>query len=82
MITFKYKNHLGEIEDRQVAPRSIRFLLHPGYGYQPGWFLIGYDQSKHPGALRSFTLSHIVLPSNIQSFTLVKGIMDTDSEHY
>lgn len=68
LVTFKYKNHRGEETVRNVDVKSIDFVLNPGYGYQPGWFLSGICQDKQ--ANRSFALSHIVLVDNKHSYTI------------
>ena len=64
-IQFKYKNHEGKIEDRDVDITHVEFVLNNnGYGYQPGWAISGWDYSRGRDGndYRTFFLSHIVLP--------------------
>lgn len=56
-VTFTYINHRGEEALRTVRPVSVSYLTEPGYGYAPGWFLIGHDLDKQ--AERIFSLSNI-----------------------
>lgn len=56
---FQYRNYKGILSERRVIVDSIEFLRNPGYDYQPGWFLSGYDLDKKNR--RSFALTHIVL---------------------
>lgn len=58
-VSFAYRNHRGELETRRVVPEAIEFHANPGYNYQPGWFLTGYDLDRQ--AVRSFALSHMIL---------------------
>lgn len=73
-VKFKYKNHRGEIEDRDVDVVDLRFDLkgHPDYGYQPGWAISGHDYSRgrNGGQFRSFQLSNIIIDK------------DSDTEHF
>jgi len=59
-ITFKYRNHRGEVQERTIIPDALEFYLvpDPKYSNQPGWFLSGFDPSK--GARRSFPLASII----------------------
>lgn len=59
-ITFTYLNHRGETEERKVEVDSVEFHRNPGYGYQPGWFISGFDLERV--ARRSFALSRVILP--------------------
>lgn len=68
MLKFQYKNHRGEITMRTVRFKALQFLIRPGYNYQPGWFLHGYDMDKL--ADRSFALCNIILPQESRNFTL------------
>ena len=52
-----YRNHRGETKQRHVAIDSIEYLHNPGYGYQSGWFISGFDIEKQ--ARRSFAFSNI-----------------------
>lgn len=72
-ISFRYKNHRGEITKRLVEPDSLEFLTAPDpkYGYQPGWFLSGFDMNKK--ARRSFALTNIILDEGIQALGNVVG---------
>lgn len=53
-VMFAYKNHRGEISERVVDAVEIRFLENPGFGYEPGWFLIGKPEDR--SELRQFRL--------------------------
>lgn len=57
-VQFKYRNYRGEVSLRTVTADAIEFLRNPGFDYQPGWFLSGWDEDKN--ARRSFSLSHII----------------------
>lgn len=59
-VSFAYRNHRGETQARTVDVIALEFLHEPGFGYQPGWFLRGFDHDKQ--AERSFALCNIVLP--------------------
>lgn len=67
-LVFTYRNHRGELRQRQIIPDSLEWLSAPGFGYQPGWFLSGRDIGKD--ARRSFALSHIVLNDDQTKFPL------------
>lgn len=67
-INFPYINHRGELGYRLVRPESLDYLSKPGYGYQPGWFLAGWDLDKKQR--RSFALANIQLPAN-EIFSLI-----------
>lgn len=58
-ISFYYKNHRGEIALRKVDIDSFEFLVDPGFGYQPGWFISGVDRDKD--VRRSFAIVNIQL---------------------
>lgn len=47
-IKFEYKNHRGQIEERDVDIVAVNFdfTVHPEYGYQPGWCFAGWDYSR------------------------------------
>lgn len=57
-IKFQYRNHRQEINERDVTLDSIEFLEKPGYGYEPGWFIQGYDHDR--SARRSFKFENII----------------------
>lgn len=57
-IKFQYRNHRQEINQRDVTVHSIQHLTAPGYGYEPGWFLIGFDHDR--SAMRSFKFENII----------------------
>lgn len=61
-IEFQYINHRGETRIRTVDVDSVEFHHAPGYGYQPGWFVSGYDHDKNNR--RSFALNRIVFPDH------------------
>lgn len=82
MLTFTYKNHRSEVEERTIVPTSLDYNTRPNpeYGYGPGWFLTGKDYSRgRDGVIRSFALSNIQLPndafihSKIIQFVISKG---------
>jgi len=56
-VKFWYLNHNGKRAQRTVLVDSLEFLVAPGFGYQPGWFLSGWDCDKK--ARRSFALSRV-----------------------
>jgi hypothetical protein len=58
-VEFNYKNRKGEIALRQIVFERLHYILLPGYGYQPGWFITGICQTKQ--SRRSFALSNIIL---------------------
>ena len=66
LVKFRYKNHRGEVEDREVNVTSLDYYPMPNfdYGHGPGWFLSGYDHSRGRGGtvFRSFALANIQLP--------------------
>lgn len=57
-ITFTYLNHRGARSVRTVDFESLDFIREPGFGYQSGWFISGYDHERT--ARRSFALTHIL----------------------
>ncbi|RWB40431.1 MAG: hypothetical protein EOQ44_25140 [Mesorhizobium sp.] len=61
-IEFMYLNHRGETAKRRIEVDSIEFHRNPGFGYQPGWFVSGFDLDRNNR--RSFALSRIVLPEH------------------
>lgn len=69
-IEFQYTNHKGVTAKRRIVPASIDFLHKPGYSYQPGWFLHGFDLDKN--APRSFALTHVVLDPDNTKTTSIK----------
>ena len=58
-VEFDYLNHRGVVERRRIIPESISLDCHPGYGYQPGWFLNGFCLDRK--ARRSFALTRFAL---------------------
>lgn len=58
-MKFQYLNHNGNLAERNVDIDSLEFHHNPGYGYQPGWFISGFDHDK--AARRSFALVRIIL---------------------
>ncbi|RUX60136.1 hypothetical protein [Mesorhizobium sp. M7A.F.Ca.CA.002.12.1.1] len=70
---FTYLNHRGETSKRTVDIDSIEFHRNPGYGYQPGWFISGFDH--HRVARRSFALSRIAIPED-ESKNVVFRLLD------
>lgn len=58
-MRFTYINHRGQQSERNVDIDSLEFHYNPGFGYQPGWFISGFDHDK--ADRRSFALSRIVL---------------------
>jgi predicted DNA-binding transcriptional regulator YafY len=67
-IVFTYQNHKGVRSERRVKPIGVMFVSNPGFGYQPGWFLHGFCMTKME--VRSFSLSHIILPEGVKNFLL------------
>lgn len=65
-VKFKYKNHRGNIEDRDVDIQSLDYFTVPNeeHGYSPGWFISGFDYSRDRDGseFRSFALANIQLP--------------------
>ena len=66
MLTFKYKNHRGEVADRTIEVIGLDYYPKPNesFGYAPGWFLTGYDHTgdRNGSEVRSFALTHVQLP--------------------
>lgn len=58
-VSFVYRNHRGAQSWRTIEFDSLEFHFNPGFEYQPGWFISGFDLERN--ARRSFALSHIVL---------------------
>ena len=73
-VKFKYLNHRGEVRERTVTPDSIEFVRDPGFDYQPGWFLSGYDHDKR--ARRSFALSRIIIEMKGKSPSFMISLCD------
>ena len=73
---FKYINHRGDIEDRDVDIISLAFYYenHPNMGYQPGWAISGWDYSRDRtgGEYRTFYLSHVILEDGPQASILMR----------
>lgn len=51
---FTYLNHRGRKALRTVTPLALEYLMEPGYGYSPGYFLRALDHEKN--AQRSFAV--------------------------
>lgn len=64
-IKFEYKNHRGEIEERDVDVVAVNFdfTVHPEYGYQPGWCFAGWDYSRgrEGKEYRTFYFHNVIL---------------------
>lgn len=43
---FEYTNHRGDVGNRTVMVDRIVWMDDPGYGYEPGWFVIGVDLDR------------------------------------
>lgn len=74
-VQFKYYNHKGEIEERDVDIVTLAYdpSFHPEWGYQPGWFINGFDYSRGRDGTqyRSFSLERVILPDDLkQTFKL------------
>ena len=66
-VIFRYRNHRGEVADREVEVLALQYdpLPHPEYGHQPGWFLHGRDYTGgREGLARSFALTNIMVPED------------------
>lgn len=74
-IQFEYKNHRGQIEvrDVDVITLAFDFISHPNFGYQPGWFIGGWDYSRGRtgNVYRSFMLNNVILPDSQSTFRLL-----------
>ena len=71
--TFTYLNHAGKKSVRTIDVECVEFIRSPGFGYQSGWFLSGFDSEKQ--ARRSFALDRIIfddegVPPFFKLFTL------------
>lgn len=64
LIKFEYKNHRGEVTQREIILDALEWINAPGFYYQPGWFLSGFDCDKQ--ARRSFALCNIILPEGAE----------------
>lgn len=71
-VKFKYLNHRGVIEEREIRFESLEFIRDPGFGYQSGWFISGECYKK--AARRSFALSRIIMDNGDvpRFYTLLK----------
>lgn len=58
LFSFEYKNYRGEIATRTVHVYCLEYRQTPGFGYEPGWFLSGFDVDRQ--AMRSFALENII----------------------
>lgn len=56
-IRFRYTNHRGESEEREVTPIRVRFGTSPHHN-DPSWLMDAYDHNRR--AVRSFLLSGMV----------------------
>ena len=68
-VTFQYLNYQGKQTTRTVTPDAIEYIAAPGYGYEPGWFLSGFDHDKK--ARRSFQLNNIITPDDLKFYKLI-----------
>jgi hypothetical protein len=72
-VQFKYKNHRGEVEDRDVEIDQLGFDFLPRaeMGYQPGWFIGGWDYSRGRDGVeyRTFFLSNMII-NNISNMII------------
>jgi len=70
-VQFKYKNHRGEIEDRDVdiIKLSFDFMNHPEFGYQPGWCIGGWDYSRDRDGTdyRTFFLHNVIVEGDVKN---------------
>lgn len=80
LVTFKYKNHRGEIAMRRVVPDALTYRATPvpEYGHEPGWYLSGFDLDK--SARRSFALTNIIV-DGLRQTSMSYDILLRDSEH-
>lgn len=56
-VRFRYTNHRGESEEREVTPIRVRFGTSPHHN-DPSWLMDAYDHNRR--AVRSFLLSGMV----------------------
>lgn len=79
-IQFTYRNHRGNERLRTIDVDSVEFIRNPGFNYQPGWFVSGYDCDKE--ARRSFALTHIVLPDSetVRFYKLLDFMTEQEEE--
>lgn len=54
-ITFEYTNWEGKVSTRHVEVDRLVWLDDPGFGYEPGVFLIGRDMDKEGKPFRQFS---------------------------
>lgn len=66
LMEFRYKNYRGEISNRRVAFTDLVFMTEPGFDYQPGWFVGGYDLDRKER--RTFALTSIILPTEMKLY--------------
>lgn len=69
-IKFTYINYKGEIAERTVEFHRLEYFAKPGFGYNGGWFLTGFDQGRKE--IRSFALGNIVIPLGSLFYTLME----------
>lgn len=72
---FQYKNHRGEVEDRDVDIVQLQFTFtnHPTFGYQPGWAISGYDHSRGRAGkeFRTFYLNNMILTEQLGNYPFI-----------
>lgn len=75
-IKFKYHNHEGKNEERDVDVVALGFdpSFHPEHGHQPSWFICGWDYSRgrDGGQYRNFSLANIILDDPKQFVKLLQ----------
>lgn len=74
-VQFKYKNHEGKVEERDVDIVQLQFSFtnHPEFGYQPGWAISGWDYSRARTGVdfRTFYLHNMIIEDAGHPFLLM-----------
>ena len=62
-VTFKFRNHRGEIQTRTIVADSLEFIPRPNmpWNIQPGWYISGVEEGK---GRRTFALNDIVFDAD------------------
>ena len=76
-VKFKYLNHRGVLEEREIKFECLEFIKDPGYGYQSGWFISGECYKK--AARRSFSLNRIIMNEDHESVPRFYKLLELDN---